>query len=66
MELRFLSSPPSSIIPFTVHLVTINGIPDAGEVDFYKAASGVSSGFELNRELKGDGAGSSWAGLELV
>lgn len=57
LELRLLSSPPSSIILLTVHLVTINGIPDA--VDFYKAASWLSSGSELDRELKGDCAGSS-------
>lgn len=66
LELRLLSSPPSSVIPSTVHLITISGIPDAGKVDFYKATSWVSSGFKLDRELKGDCAGSSWAGLELV
>lgn len=66
-----LHSTHFSVIPVTAHLVTIHGIPDAGEGDLWKAASWARGRSEMDKELGGGRGGVragvllGWVGLEL-
>lgn len=56
-----LHSTHFSVIPVTAHLVTIHGIPDAGEGDLWKAASWARGRSEMDKELGGGAGGrESW------